>query len=140
MKYTIYTDGASLGNPGPAGAGIAIYNQEDELIKEYAIPLGIMTNNQAEYSALVFALKKMKQLIGKEKVKASDIEIRSDSELLVRQLNHKYKILDIKVRELFFEAWNLLIDFDNIRFVSIPREQNTRADFLSKKGANANKI
>lgn len=137
-KYIIYTDGASLGNPGPAGAGVAIYNQESEPLKEYAIPLGVMTNNQAEYSALVFALKKMKQLLGKEKIKGSDIEIRSDSELLVRQLNHQYKILDSKVKELFFEAWNLLIDFGHVTFISIPREQNTRADFLSKKAANAN--
>lgn len=138
MKYIIYTDGASLGNPGPSGAGIAVYNQENELMQEYAIPLGIMTNNQAEYSALVYALKKMKQLLGKEKVKESDVEFRSDSELLVRQLNHQYKILDSKVRELFFEAWNLLIDFGNVTFISIPREQNTRADYLSKKGANGN--
>lgn len=137
-KYIIYTDGASLGNPGRAGAGVAIYNQESEPLKEYAIPLGVMTNNQAEYSALVFALKKMKQLLGKEKIKGSDIEIRSDSELLVRQLNHQYKILDSKVKELFFEAWNLLIDFGHVTFISIPREQNTRADFLSKKAANAN--
>ena len=139
MRYIIYTDGASLGNPGKAGAGIAIYeNQNSEPTKEYAIPLGNMTNNQAEYSALVFALKKIKQLLGKDNVKESDIEIRSDSELLVRQLNHQYKILDPKVKELFFEAWNLLIDFGRVQFISIPREQNTRADYLSKKGANAN--
>lgn len=142
MKYVIYTDGASLGNPGPAGAGIAIYQlgpDDATLIpfKEYAIPLGTMTNNQAEYSALVFALRKMKQLLGKDAVKDISIEVRADSELLVKQLTHKYKIMDAKVKELFFEAWNLLVDFGPVTFISIPREQNKTADALSKEGAYA---
>lgn len=139
MKYIIYTDGASSGNPGPSGAGIAIYEsqgrEEMRLYKEYAIPLGTMTNNQAEYSAVIFALKKLKQLIGKDKAKEADIEIRSDSELLVKQLTHKYKILDSKVKERFFDVWNLLIDFGETKFIAIPREQNTHADRLSKEGA-----
>lgn len=141
MKYVIYTDGCSLGNPGPSGAGIAIYQEakgQPLLFKKYAIPLGKMTNNQAEYSALVWALKKMKQLLGKDNVKGIDLEIRADSELLVRQLNHRYKILDAKVQTLFFEAWNLLVDFGNATFVSIPREANSVADGLSKQGAAAN--
>lgn len=142
MKYVIYTDGCSLGNPGSAGAGIAIYqlSQNGELVpfKEYAIPLGTMTNNQAEYSALLLALKKMKQMLGKHTLKGVDLEVRADSQLLVRQLNHEYKILDPKVQSLFFEVWNLLIDFGKAVFIHIPREQNTIADRLSKEGAQAN--
>jgi ribonuclease HI len=141
MKYIIYTDGASFGNPGPAGAGIAIYKAGDsnkELYKEYAFPLGKLTNNQAEYSALVLALKKIKQLVGKSNIKQATIEVRSDSELLVNQLNHRYKILDSKVKELFFDAWNLLVDFGEVTFHAIPREKNTHADALSKKAASMN--
>lgn len=141
MKYVIYTDGCSLGNPGRAGAGIAIYEAKEDgsLIpfKEYAVPLGTMTNNQAEYSALVIALKKLKQALGKDKVKGIILEIRADSELLVRQLNHQYKILDAKVQALFFEAWNLLIDFGGYSFSHVPRERNSVADRLSKEGALA---
>ncbi len=137
MKYIIYTDGASFNNPGPAGAGIAIY-KDDALFKEYALPLGIMTNNQAEYSALLLALKKMKLLLGVKHLKSAQIEVRSDSQLLVNQLNHKYKVLDEKVQKLFFEVWNLLIDFGNVTFIAIPREQNTVADKLSKKAAAEN--
>jgi len=140
MKYIIYTDGASLGNPGPSGAGIAIYrvgDNADQLVpfKEYAISLGEMTNNQAEYSALVLALKKMKQVLGKDAVKDIEIEVRADSELLVRQINHRYKVLDAKVQALFFEVWNLLVDFGSVTFTSIPREANRRADMLSKESA-----
>ncbi len=137
MKYTIYTDGASFNNPGPSGAGIAIY-KDGALYKEYTLPLGVMTNNQAEYSALLLALKKMKLLLGAKHLKSAEIEVRSDSQLLVNQLNHKYKVLDEKVQKLFFEVWNLLIDFGNVTFVAIPREQNTVADKLSKKAAAEN--
>lgn len=145
MKYLIYTDGCSLGNPGPSGAGIAIYKisgagEAPLLFKEYAFPLGTMTNNQAEYSALVFALKKMKQLLGKDAVNKIEIEVRADSELLIKQLNHQYKIIDPKVKELFFEVWNLLVDFGNVSFISIPREQNKRADALSKEAGYANDL
>ena len=137
MKYTIYTDGASFNNPGPAGAGIAIYKDEI-LFKEYALPLGVMTNNQAEYWALLLALKKLKHLVGATGIKKIEIEVRSDSELLVNQLNHRYKVLDEKVQKLFFEVWNLLIDFGAVTFTHIPREKNKVADKLSKQAAGLN--
>jgi len=79
---------------------------------------------------IILALKKIKALFGKEKMKTAQIEIRMDSELIISQLNHKYKIEDTKMQLLFLQVWNLLIDFGGYNFVAIPREQNSEADKL----------
>lgn len=123
-KLIIYTDGGSRGNPGPSGIGVVI---DDKRYSEY---IGEGTNNEAEYRAVIFALKKAKQLFGKKAVKTAEVEIRSDSELLVRQLNGEYKILGPKIQPLFLQLWNLRIDFGKITFKLIPREQNKEADKL----------
>ena len=90
MKIIINTDGGSRGNPGPAAVGIVIENEKGEVIKEYNQYLGEATNNEAEYQAVIFGLKKVKALFGKEKIKEITIEVRADSELIVNQLSHKY--------------------------------------------------
>lgn len=123
-KLVIYTDGGSRGNPGKAAIGVVIGE------KEYSEYIGIKTNNQAEYMALVFAFKKTRQLLGKEKSKKTDLEVRMDSELIVRQLNGQYKILDTELQPFFLEVWNSKLDFKNVVFVHIPREQNKKADSL----------
>ena len=130
MKYIIYTDGGSRGNPGPAGIGFVICNEQEEALKKHGEAIGEATNNEAEYQALILALKKIKALFGKEKMKTAQIEIRMDSELIISQLNHKYKIEDTKMQLLFLQVWNLLIDFGGYNFVAIPREQNSEADKL----------
>lgn len=132
-KLIVYTDGSSLGNPGKAAIGVAIFDDKGNLIKEYSQEIGIKTNNEAEYEALLFALKKIKLLFGKDNVKNIEIEIRSDSQLMVSQLLGKYKILDEKIKNLFIEFWNLKTDFGKITIIQIPREQNKLADALSKK-------
>ncbi|MBI2625159.1 MAG: ribonuclease HI family protein [Candidatus Nealsonbacteria bacterium] len=129
-KIIVYTDGGSRGNPGPAGIGVVIENNKEEVIKEYSACLGEATNNEAEYQALIFALKKVKALFGKEKIKKTEMEIRSDSELLVSQLNGKYKVLDKDIQPLFLQAWNLKTDFGKIKFTALPREENKEADRL----------
>lgn len=130
MRYIIYTDGGARGNPGPAAVGAVICNQQGEPLKKYSEFIGQATNNQAEYRALIFALKKFKATFGKKEAGQAELEIRMDSELVVNQLNHKYKILEADLRPLFLEAWNLLIDFGRYEFVAVPREQNTAADRL----------
>jgi len=130
MKYIIYTDGGSRGNPGPAGIGFVICNEQGEVLKKHGEAIGETTNNEAEYQALIFALKKIKASFGKDKMKVAQIEIRMDSELVVSQMLHKYKIEDAKLQPLFLQAWNLLIGFGCYDFVSIPREQNSEADRL----------
>jgi len=126
-KFVIYTDGGARGNPGPAALGVVV---ED---KEYSEYLGEMTNNKAEYLALVFALKKAKALLGSKKAEEAEIEVRMDSELIVRQLNGIYKIKEPDLQPLFIEVWNLRLDFKKATFHHIPREQNKRADRLVNK-------
>ncbi len=137
-KIIIYTDGGSRGNPGPAAVGFLFCNEKGQLIKEYSEYLGDnLTNNEAEYQSVIFALKKFKALFGKELAKKSEIEVKSDSELLVKQLNSQYKILDEKIQPLFLEVWNLRFDFKKIKFKRIPREKNKEADRLANEALSA---
>jgi len=130
-KIIIYTDGGSRGNPGPGAIGVVFYNEKKEIFKKYSEYLGDdITNNEAEYQAVIFALKKFKQLFGKKLAKNTEIEIRIDSELLVRQLEGEYKILEPKIQNLFLTLWNLKTDFKKIKFKFIPRKRNKIADEL----------
>jgi ribonuclease HI len=79
---------------------------------------------------VIFALKKVKALYGKEETKQMALEIRMDSELIAKQLNHEYKIMETNLQPLFLRVWNLMLDFGNIKFVAVPREQNKEADRL----------
>jgi len=132
-KILMYTDGGSRGNPGPAAIGVYI----ETLGKKYAECIGNRTNNEAEYEALIFGLKKIKQVIGKGKIKSAEIECYLDSELVVKQLNHEYKLSDKKIQEFFIEIWNLMIEFGKISFNHIPREKNKVADALVNEALDA---
>lgn len=127
-KIIIYTDGGARGNPGPAGIGIVIKGGGIE--KEYGEYIGKGTNNEAEYKALIFALKKTKSLIGKEKAKKAELECFLDSELVVKQLNHEYKIENENMQKFFMEIWNLTLDYGKVAFTHVRREQNKDADRL----------
>lgn len=130
-KITIFTDGGSRGNPGPAAIGVVFCNERSQCFKQYSEYLGEgLTNNEAEYQAVIFALEKFKALFGKKIAQTSEIEIKSDSELLVNQLNGCYKILEEKLQPLFLKIWNLEIDFKKVKFSLIPREKNKEADAL----------
>ena len=118
----IHTDGGARGNPGPAAVGFVIGG------KEYGEYLGVKTNNQAEYLAVIYALEKIKQRVGKAKAKQMEIEVRLDSELVARQLGGKYKISEQELQSLFMELWNLKLDFKSVTFVHVPRGENTVAD------------
>ena len=124
----VYTDGGSRGNPGPAALGVVICDKKGNLIKSYGETLGVKTNNEAEYSAVIFALKKIKALAGGKAAAEMRIEVRADSELLVKQLNHEYKIESESVIPLFIKVWNATLDFKEVRFTHIPREKNREAD------------
>ncbi len=132
-KIIIYTDGASRGNPGPAAVGFVFCNEKCQFIKKYSEYLGKATNNEAEYQAVILALKKFKALFGKNLAKNTEIELRSDSELLIKQLTGFYKVLDPKIQELFINVWNLKLDFKNIKFKLISREKNKEADKLANE-------
>lgn len=131
--FIVYTDGASRGNPGPSSIGVVICDKKEKPLKTYAEKIEDTTNNVAEYKAVIFAIKKIKSLYGKKRIKNCFIEIRSDSQLLISQLNGKYKILEPKIQKLFIEIWNLKIDLGNIVFSLIPREKNQTADALANE-------
>jgi ribonuclease HI len=126
QKIILYTDGGSRGNPGPAAIGVYI----ETLGKKYGECIGIKTNNEAEYLALIFGLKKIKQVLGNDKAKKASVECRLDSELVVKQLNHEYKLKEKHIQEFFLEIWNLMLDFGQVTFHHIPREKNTAADAM----------
>ena len=136
-EIIIYTDGGSRGNPGLAGIGVVIEHENQQ--KQYAEFIGEnRTNNEAEYEALIFALKKAKQLIGKDKVKNLTARCYSDSELMVKQLNHQYKLKEEKIQRFFIEIWNLMMDFGKVEFFHIPREKNKLADQLANRAMDQN--
>jgi len=130
-KIVIYTDGGSRGNPGKAAIGVVFCNEIGQEIKKFGEYLGDgLTNNEAEYQAVIFGLKKFKSVFGKAVAKVSEVEVRSDSELLVNQMNGKYKLENEKIQKFFVEIWNLKIDFKEVKFKAIPREKNKEADRL----------
>lgn len=87
-KIVMYTDGGSRNNPGPAAVGVFI----ETLKKQYGHFIGEKTNNEAEYEAVILGLKKIKQIIGKDKAKNTEVEVYLDSEFVQRQMNHQYKV------------------------------------------------
>ena len=137
--FIVYKDGGARGNPGPAALGYVIKNEKGDVLKEHGEYIGEKTNNEAEYKAAIFALKKIKSLWGKEKAKKAEVQIFADSELLVKQLNGQYKVENTKIQKFFLELWNLKVDFKEVRFTAVPREKNKEADrlvneALDKKG------
>jgi ribonuclease HI len=125
MKLTIYSDGGARGNPGPAGIGAVLYNENKRVVAEVAEFLGVTTNNQAEYRALIAALKKAASL------GATEADCYLDSELVVKQLNREYRVKDKDLAPLFLEIHNLSLNFRKITYTHIPRERNKEADRLA---------
>lgn len=120
----IYIDGASKGNPGESGVGIVIY-QDNRIIKEISDYIGCATNNAAEYTALIYALEEALLL------KAKSLEIKTDSQLLARQLNRLYKVKHAGIKNFYNRATRLLTGFEKVLINHIPREQNKLADKLA---------
>ena len=124
---TIYTDGASRGNPGPSSAGAVILDSSGNTLKEISMFLGTMTNNQAEYQALILALKEASSL------RPERLVIRMDSQLIVRQISGEYKVKDAKLKPLFALVIQQLKFLKSWDIEHIPRNQNNRADTLANK-------
>ncbi len=140
-KIIIYTDGGSRGNPGPAGAGVVITDEAGKVLKENYKFLGRLTNNQAEYQAVILGLETVKRLVGKTLIAKNQIEIKLDSELVAKQLSGQYQVKEKDLWPLFMKIWNFQIkDFSNLSFVHIPREENKLADKLANRAMDENKI
>jgi ribonuclease HI len=123
-RLIVYTDGASRGNPGPAAIGVVIKDEQGRVIAKISEAIGRTTNNRAEYSALISGLKEALRL-GAERV-----DLRMDSELIVRQLTGKYRSKELKA--LHKQTLQLLRGFKSYSIEHIPRERNKDADALTR--------
>jgi len=126
-KLIINADGASRHNPGPAAIGATIKDERGRLLASISRRIGRATNNQAEYRALIAALEKAVDL------GARRIDIRLDSELVVRQVQGKYRVKNAALRPLYLRVGELLGQLESFTISSIPREQNAEADSLANK-------
>lgn len=123
-RLIIYTDGASSGNPGPAAIGVVIRDEQGRVIAKISEAIGRTTNNRAEYLALISGLEEALRL-GAERV-----DLRMDSELIVRQLTGKYR--SKKLKALYKQTLQLLRKFKSYSIEHIPRERNKEADALTR--------
>jgi len=128
MSWQIYVDGASSGNPGDSGAGMVIFDENGTEISRDSIFLGKMTNNMAEYEALLRALEKAQEH------GAQDLVVYTDSLLVANQVIGTYKINNDILRQYVVKVKNFISNFDHFAIQYIPREQNRIADKLAKNG------
>ena len=124
---TVYTDGGSRGNPGPSGIGVVIRDDRGRTVKNLSKYIGETTNNVAEYSALIYGLQEALIL------RADEVIINTDSELLVRQLKGEYKIKDPQLKILYGQVEHLLTGFASYEIRHIARSENKGADRLADK-------
>lgn len=137
-QVIIYTDGGARGNPGPAGAGAVIKDGEGNILKELSKSFPTLTNNEAEYEAVVLGLSEVKKVFGKDMVGSLQIEVRADSELVVKQLNGEYQIKEEGLYPYFIKLWNMQVkDYPKITFNHVPREKNTEADALANEAMDS---
>lgn len=121
----IYTDGACRGNPGQGGIGAVIKDEEENTIKRISRYIGKTTNNVAEYTALLSALKAIKDY------NTDYIKIHSDSELLINQLSGRYGVKNLALYKLYSKAVDLINKYSRVELQHIPREENREADSLA---------
>ena len=124
----VNVDGASRGNPGESGIGVAIFDKDSNLISEACDYLGVATNNIAEYRALILGIKLSAEYNAKRTL------FKSDSELMVKQIKGEYKVKNAQLKLLFAEAQSLLKKLPNWKIMHVPRDENKEADLLANKG------
>lgn len=126
-RVTLFADGAARGNPGPAGSGALLLDEQGRPLAELTLALGRATNNVAEYSALILGLEEARR-------RGIDaIDVRMDSLLVVRQMKGLWRIKHPGLKPLALRAGALLAEFDDRTIEHIPREENSRADALANK-------
>ncbi|HUD20027.1 MAG TPA: ribonuclease HI family protein [Patescibacteria group bacterium] len=142
MKLIVHTDGGARGNPGPSAVGVVIEEitqmqgapQKKKIIQEFGKTIGETTNNVAEYTAVIEALEWITNNPINQSTNQPIIQFYLDSTLVVNQLNGIFKVKDARLRELLMKAKILEQGIDgSIQYNSVPREQNTRADYLVNK-------
>ena len=131
MKAILFTDGGARGNPGPAGIGVLLTDQKGKTLGEIAKPIGVATNNVAEYTALIAGLELALEAT------VTDLEVRVDSVLVVEQVLGNWKIKNERLRALAARANHLAAKFGKISIHHVPRAENARADELANIGMDA---
>jgi len=126
-RLIIHTDGASRGNPGEAGLGALIEDEDGQVLARLARYLGRATNNHAEYAALIDALKEALEL------GAGEVAVHADSELVVKQVKGEYRVKHPELKPMHAEVMGLLSRFEGYEIKYIPRERNKEADALANE-------
>lgn len=127
-RITVYTDGASRGNPGHAGIGVVIVDNKGNLLKEISDYIGETTNNIAEYTALITGLKEVREM------EYDEVEVVSDSELMVKQINGEYQVKNVGLKKLYDQAKEIISGFKSFSIRHVRRGENKRADELANQG------
>jgi ribonuclease HI len=130
-RVIVHTDGAARGNPGPAGIGVQITSADGEVLAEIGEGLGETTNNVAEYTAAIRGLERARDL------GATEVTLRSDSQLLVNQLTGVYRVKTPHLQPLHRQLRSLAAGFDRVTFEHVPRARNAEADRLANEGVDA---
>ena len=131
MKAKLFTDGGARGNPGPAAYGYVLESDDGDVLAAHGEAIGRATNNVAEYSGLVAGLAKAAE------VGVRELEVVSDSELLVKQMRGEYKVKNEALRELWEEASDLEKKFGRVRYTAVRRAHNELADRLVNDALDA---
>jgi ribonuclease HI len=130
-RVIVHTDGAARGNPGPAGIGAQITSTDGEVLAEIAEGLGETTNNVAEYTAAIRGLERAAEL------GATEVTLRTDSQLLVNQLTGVYRVKTPHLQPLHRRLRSLAAAFDRVTYEHVPRARNTEGDRLANEGVDA---
>jgi ribonuclease HI len=133
QEVVLCVDGASRGNPGPAGIGVVVQTPSGEIIRELGMAIGEATSNVAEYEALILGLREAKSL------GADSVSIQTDSQLLHHQLRGQYRVKDEKLVPRFRRVHDLLEEFTTWRITHVPREKNRVADRLANMAIDKGK-
>jgi ribonuclease HI len=131
VKAKLSTDGGARGNPGPAAFGYVLETEDGTVLAAHGETIGVATNNVAEYRALVEGLRKAGEL------QIDEVEVVSDSELLVRQMSGDYKVKNEALRRLYEEATELAERFEKVTYTAVRREHNELADRLVNEALDA---
>ena len=131
MKAQLFTDGGSRGNPGPAAFAYVLEAEDGTVLAAYGEAMGVATNNVAEYRALVAGLEKAAEL------QVGEVEVVSDSELLVKQMTGEYRVKNEALRQLSIEAARLVRRVGSVSYRAVRREQNELADRLVNEALDA---
>lgn len=129
--FTIHADGGSRGNPGPAGSGAIIRDHLGNSVASVSQFLGIRTNNYAEYEAVILAFETLARLVGKERVSTTSVEVKMDSELVVKQMKGIYKVKHPTMKAQYARLTHAAGAFKEVSFTHVPRAENSDADALA---------